>query len=41
MVGSIMGVGELTHCTLLHFTSYLKAAQMKVWCSLIQELMFY
>ena len=36
-----MVVGALTHCALLHSVHNLKAAQLNVQCSLIQELMLY
>ena len=35
--GSIMAVGALTRCALLDFVCHLKAAQVNVQCSLIQE----
>ena len=41
MVGSIVLVGVLTCCTLLHSMCGLKAAQMNVQCSLFQELILY
>ena len=41
MVGSILVVGVLIHCALLHSVWVLKVAQINVQCSLIQELMFY
>ena len=40
MVGSIMIVGMVTYA-LLHYMCDLRAAQMKVQYSLIQELIFY
>ena len=39
MIGSIVVVGALAHCALLHYMSDLKAAQMNEQHSLIQELM--
>ena len=41
VVGSIMVVGALTHCALLHLVCDLKAALMNVQCSLIKKLMLY
>ena len=41
LVESIVVVGVLTCCTLRHFMCDLKAAQMKMPHSLIQELMVY
>ena len=41
LVGSIIVVGELTGCALFHSECDLKAAQMNVQHSLIQELMLY
>ena len=41
IVYSIVVVGALTCCALLHSVHDLKAAQMSVECSLIHELMFY
>ena len=41
MVDSIMVVGVLTHCALLHCVCDLKATQMNAQWSQIQELMFY
>ena len=41
MVGSIMVVGAQTCYTLIHFMCDLKAIQMNVQCSLIQEFMLY
>ena len=40
VVGSILLVGALTHCTILHFMCDLKMTP-KVWCSLIQKLKLY
>ena len=39
VVSSIVLVGVLTCCALLHFMCDLKTAQMNMQCSLIQELM--
>ena len=36
-MGSIVVVDELTCCALLHSTDHLKATQMNVLCSLIQD----
>ena len=41
MVGSIVVVGTLTCCALLHSLCDLKEAQMNIQHSLIQELMLY
>ena len=41
MVSSIIVVGALTHCSLLHIMCDLKAAQMNMQRSLIQKLMLY
>ena len=41
VVGSIVVVGALTRCALLHSAYDLKAAQMNVQCNLIRELMLY
>ena len=38
ILGSIMVVGVLTRCALLHSVCDLKAAQMNVWRSLIPEV---
>ena len=38
VMGSIVIVGVLTHCALLHFVYDLRAEQMNVQCSLIWEL---
>ena len=38
---SIVVVGALTHCALLHSVCDLKAAQMNMQSSLIQELLLY
>ena len=40
-LGSIMVVGVLTCCALLHSLCDLKAAQMNMQCSVIQELMLW
>ena len=40
-VVSIVVVGELIHCVLLHFICDLKATQMNMKHNLIQELMLY
>ena len=39
--GSIMVLGALTHCALLHSMCYLKTARINVQCHLILELMLY
>ena len=39
--GSIMVVGVLTHCALIHSVCNLKATQMNEQCSRIQEFIFY
>ena len=39
MVGSIVVVGVLTRCTLIHFVCDLKVVWIKVQCCLIWELM--
>ena len=41
VVGSIVVVGVLTHCALLHSMYDLKVIQMNVQCSLNQEIMLY
>ena len=41
IIGSILVVGALTHCTFLYSMYDLKAAQINVQCILIQELMLY
>ena len=41
MVGSIVVAGVLTHCALLYFMCDLKAVQINMQHSLIQELMLY
>ena len=41
VVGSIVVVGVLTHCALLHSVRDLKITKVNVQCSIIEELMLY